>query len=403
MVSEEWLRCRERMETQAIQQPSRPRRRPDCLVRLPEHYFATVRRVVAEAARGEGEPLIDLSRGNPEVGPPPHVVETLCAASQRPTAHGYAPPLGLPELREALAERYRSLYGVELDPEREVAVVPGTKTAVAELALALAERGQTIVLPDPGYPDYRSGIALAGARAGAAHLDAAAGFAPDFASLPRDAAALYLNYPSNPCGVCAPAGVFEEAVLWAEQTGSVIVHDLAYADLVFDGRGPQSFLTVPGAREVGVELYSMSKTYGMAGWRLGFVVGSAEVVERMNLLTTHLRSGVFRPVQEAGVAALSGAQASVEERRTRYEARRDRVVAALGARSEGTFFAWLGLPDGVTPATLLADTRVAVAPGEGFGACGAGWARISLATTDDDLDRALERLAPALQSPNSSR
>jgi L-glutamine---4-(methylsulfanyl)-2-oxobutanoate aminotransferase len=391
------------LEERTAQQSSRVRRRPNRLARLPEHYFATLRRLVAEAARSGGEPLIDLSRGNPEVGPPPHVVETLCAASQQPTAHGYALPLGLPELKEALAERYQSLYGVELDPEREVAVVPGTKTAVAELALVLAEGGQAVVLPDPGYPDYLSGVALAGARVERAPLDAAASYAPDFASLPRDAAALYLNYPSNPCGVCAPPGVFEEAVLWAEDTGTVIVHDLAYADLVFDGHEPQSFLCVPGAKEVGVELYSMSKTYGMAGWRLGFVVGNAEIVGRINLLTTHVRSGVFRPVQEAGVAALVGAQASVEERRARYEARRDRVAAAIGARSQGTFFAWFKLPDGVTPATLLAESRVAVAPGEGFGARGAGWARISLATTDENLDRALERLAPTLQSPNASR
>ena len=391
------------LEAQTAERFSTLRRRPRRLVRLPEHYFAALRRLVTEAERSEGEPLIDLSRGNPEVGPPPHVVETLCAASQRPSAHGYASPLGLPELKEALAERYRSLYGVELDPEREVAVVPGTKTAVAELTLVLADAGRAVVVPDPGYPDYLSGVALAGARAERAPLDAAASFAPDFASLPRDAAALYLNYPSNPCGVCAPSGVFEEAVRWAEETGSVVVHDLAYADLVFDGRAPQSFLHVPGAREVGVELYSMSKTYGMAGWRLGFVLGNAEVVERVNLLTTHMRSGVFRPVQEAGVAALSGAQVSVEERRARYEARRDRVAAAIGARSEGTFFAWFRLPEGITPATLLATARVAVAPGEGFGARGARWARVSLAVGDETLDRGLERLGPALQSPNASQ
>ncbi|TML60415.1 MAG: aminotransferase class I/II-fold pyridoxal phosphate-dependent enzyme [Actinobacteria bacterium] len=371
-------------------------RRPDRLARLPEQYFVTLRRLVEAAAAGPGEPLIDLSRGNPEVGPPPHVVDALCAAARRRTAHGYASPLGLPQLKEALAERYRSLYGVELDPEREVAVVPGTKTAVAELALVLADSGRKVVLPDPGYPDCLSGVALAGARVERARLDAADAYAPDFASLPREAAALYLNYPSNPCAICAPPGVFDEAVHWAEETGTVVVHDLAYADLVFDGREPHSFLAVPGSKEVGVELYSMSKTYGMAGWRLGFVVGNAEVVARINLLTTHLRSGVFRPVQEAGIAALSGPQDSVEARRARYEARRDRVAAATGARSEGTFFTWIRLPEGVTAGTLLADSRVAVAPGEGFGARGTGWARISLAVPDDALDAALERIAPAL-------
>ena len=377
----------------ALEEHEAAQRRPDRLARLPEQYFVALRRLVEAAAGATGEPLVDLSRGNPEVGPPPHVVDALCTAAHRRIAHGYASPHGLPELKEALAERYRSLYGVELDPEREVAVVPGTKTAVAELALVLADRGRKVILPDPGYPDYLSGVALAGARAERARLDAADSYAPDFDSLPRDAAALYLNYPSNPCAACAPQGVFDDAVHWAEQTGTVVVHDSAYADLVFDGREPQSFLAAPGAKEVGVELFSMSKTYGMAGWRLGFVVGNAEIVTRINLLTKHVRSGVFRPVQEAGVAALTGAQTSVEERRARYEARRDRVAEATGARSEGTFFTWIRLPDGVTAAKLLAEVRVAVAPGEGFGARGAGWARISLAVPDDVLDRGLERLA----------
>ena len=380
------------------------RRRPDRLTRLPEQYFVALRDLVEAAAALPGEPLVDLSRGNPEVGPPQHVVDALCAAVARPVAHGYASPLGLPELREALAERYRSLYGVELDPEREVAVVPGTKTAVAELALVLADRGRKVVLPVPGYPDYLSGVVLAGARAERVRLDAADSYAPDFDSLPRDAAALYLNYPSNPCAVCAPQGVFDDAVHWAEETGTVVVHDSAYTDLVFDGREPESFLAVPGAMEVGVELFSMSKTYGMAGWRLGFVVGNAEIVARLNLLTMHVRSGVFRPVQEAGVAALTGPQTSVEERRARYEARRNRVTEATGARSEGTFFAWIRLPEGVTAAKLLADARLAVAPGEGFGARGVGWARISLAVADEVLDRGLERLVRFFQlSPKVSR
>src|ERR671933_2335148 len=305
------------------------RRPPDRLTRLPEQYFVALRDLVEAAATLPGEPLLDLSRGNPEVGPPQHVVDALCAAAARPAAHGYASPLGLPQLREALAERYRSLYGVELDPEREVAVVPGTKTAVAELALVLAERGRKVVLPDPGYPDYLSGVALAGARAERARLDAADSYAPDFDSLPRDAAALYLNYPSNPCAVCAPQGVFDDAVRWAEVTGTVVVHDSAHADLVFDGREPQSFLAAPGAKEVGVELFSMSKTYGMAGWRLGFVLGNAEIVARVESLQNHVFAGIFQPVQEAGIAALTGPQESVEERRRTYERRRDRAFAAM--------------------------------------------------------------------------
>jgi aminotransferase len=374
------------------------RPRPDRLERLPDQYFMGLLAQVAAAARREGAPLVDLGRGNPEVGPPAHVVEALAVSARRGEAHGYAPFRGLPELREAIAARYRDLYGVELDPEREVAVVPGTKTALVELPLVVAARGDAVLLPDPGYPDYRSGIALAGARLAPLPLDPDAGFAPDLDAAPP-AALLCLNYPSNPCATAAPAGVFAAAVRWAERTGGAVVHDFAYGDLVFDGRAPASFLAEGGAREVGVELFSLSKTYGMAGWRLGFVVGNAELVERLNLLGDHVRAGVFRAVQEAGVAALSGPQDSVEDRRARYEARRDRVLEALAgmrAVSEGSFFVWFALPDGVTASRLLAEQRVALAPGEGFGERGAGWARISLAVSDEALAAGLERLRTAL-------
>jgi aminotransferase len=367
---------------------------PDRLERLPEQYFAGLLARVAAAAAEEGEEVADLGRGNPDVPPPGHVVAALAEAARAPGAHGYPPFRGIPALKEALAGRYRDVYGVELDPEREVAVVPGTKTAIVEVALCLAERGETIVLPDPGYPDYTSGVALAGAREERVPLDPAAGFAPDLERAPRDGvAALYLNYPSNPCAASAPPGTFAAAVAYAQETGAAVVHDFAYADLVFDGLAPASFLAEPGAREVGVELFSLSKSYGMAGWRIGFVLGNAEVVERVNLLADHVRAGVFRPVQEAGVAALAGPQDTVEERRALYERRRDRVTAALpGSRSDSTFYVWWRLPAGLTPERILAETRVAVAPGEGFGAQGRGWARISLATPDERLDAGLERL-----------
>jgi aminotransferase len=378
------------------------RPRPDRLERLPEQYFTRLLARVAEAARAGGEPLVDLGRGNPDIGPPPHVAQRLAESAAQPAAriHGYPPFRGLPELKEAVAARYRTEYGVELDPEREVAVLPGTKTALVELILCLAERGDTVLLPDPGYPDYHSGAALAAARVGPLPLDRHAGWAPDFGALPRNGvAAAYLNFPSNPCAVCAPPGTFEEAVRYGAETGAAIVHDFAYGDLVFDGRPRQSFLATEGAREVGVELYSMSKTYGMAGWRLGFVVGNAEIVARLNLLNDHARAGIFTAVQEAAIAALAGPQDSVEQRRALYEHRRDRVVAQLPhTRSEGTFYVWVELPEGLTVDALLLDHRIALAPGEGFGPRGAGFARLSLATGDDALDLGLERLARAFAS-----
>ncbi|TMM30186.1 MAG: aminotransferase class I/II-fold pyridoxal phosphate-dependent enzyme [Actinobacteria bacterium] len=373
------------------------RPRPKRLERLPEQYFGALLARVTAAAALDGEPIVDLGRGNPETGPPQYVVDALAEAANRPTAHGYAPFRGLPELRAAIAERYRTVYGVELDPDNEVAVVPGTKTAIVELSLALAERGSTVVLPDPWYPDYPSGPALAGAELATVPLDPAAHWQPDFARAPRDGvAALYLNYPSNPCAAVVRDGTFERAIDYAHETDAAVVHDFAYADLLFDGRGPQSFLATPGAKDVGVEMFSMSKSYGMAGWRLGFVLGNAEIAERINLLNDHCRVGVFRPIQEAAIAALTGPQESVAERATTYERRRDRVLDVVDAVSEGTFYVWFRLPEELTAERLLTEHRLALAPGEGFGPSGAGWARISLAVSDETLEVGLERLRSAL-------
>src|SRR5919202_590987 len=250
------------------------RQPPERIQRLPEQYFTALLARVAAAAAAEGEPLVDLGRGNPEVGPPPHVVQALAEAAARPDVHGYAP----------IAARYAELYGVELDPRREVAVVPGTKTALTEVALAVAERGSTIVLPDPGYADYPSAVALAAAERGSLPVEPE----PDWdAASVEGVSLLYLNYPSNPTAAAAPRSAFAAAVEYARRTGAVILHDFAYGDLVFDGRRPGSFLAEAGARQVGVELFSMSKSYGMAGWRLGFVLGNAEIVRRVELLQDH--------------------------------------------------------------------------------------------------------------------
>jgi aminotransferase len=326
-------------------------------------------------------------------------VAALTRAAHDPAAHGYSPIRGLARTREAIAARYRDVYGVDVDPAHEVAIVPGTKTALAELPLALASDGDTVLLPDPYYPDYPSGLALAGATLGTVPLQPGAGWAPDLGAAPG-AALLYLNYPSNPCAVCAPPGTFEAAVAWAERTGGAVVHDAAYIDLVFDGRAPRSFLATPGAKDVGIELWSASKTYGMAGWRVGFVVGSAEIVERVNLFNDHTRVGLFAPVEAAITAALEGPQDSVAERVAAYESRRDTIAAALPepVTSEGTFYVWLRLPEGLTAERLLTEHRVAVAPGEGFGPSGAGWARLSLAVADETVELGAERLARAFDA-----
>src|SRR3954470_11332315 len=277
-------------------------KRPRRLDRLPEQYFMRLLAGVQAAAAGAGEPFVDLGRGTPDVPPPQHVIDALTTSANEHTSrvHGYAPFAGLPELRRAIAARYASDYGVEVDPEREVAVVPGTKSALVELVLCVAERGDTVLLPDPYYPDYPSGIALAGAELGLVELDPERGYAARFDLAQREGVAMvFLNYPSNPTSATVKDGTFAEAVAFARDTGAAIVHDFAYGDLVFDGREPRSFLAEPGARGVGVELFSMSKSFGMAGWRLGFVVGNAEIVARINLLSDHARAGIFRAVQEA--------------------------------------------------------------------------------------------------------
>jgi L-glutamine---4-(methylsulfanyl)-2-oxobutanoate aminotransferase len=367
------------------------------LERLPEQYFMRLLARVAAARDAPGERLIDLGRGNPDIPPPPHVREAVAAAAMEETVpmHGYPPFFGHPWLREAIARRYAADHGVTLDPEREVAVVPGTKTGIMLVALACAGAGETVLLPDPGYPDYPSGVGMAGARAVPLPLDAGAAFQPDFDAVRGERPALtVLNYPSNPCATCAREGTFEAAVEYVAARGGRLLHDLAYDRLTFDGFEARSVLSAPGAREVAVELWSPSKVYGIAGWRIGFLVGCAEVVRRVQTLIDHMTAGVWTGLQRGLAAALDGPQESVEERRRTYERRRDVLLAARPdvVTPEGTFYAWWRLPDGLSAERLLTEHRVAVAPGAGFGSRGAGWARLSLAIPDEDVAEAAERL-----------
>ena len=374
---------------------------PPLLDRLPEQYFTRILAAAAAARAQPGARFIDLGRGNPDLPPPPRAVEALQAAAGRtatPAVHGYPPFSGDPALKQAIADRYASDHGVSLDPETEVAVVPGTKTGIMLAVQAAAGPGDTVLLPDPGYPDYHSATALAGAAAAPLPLDAGAGFQPDFGQAAPGAALALLNYPSNPCAVCEHDGTFEAAVGWAHDTGAVLLHDLAYGFLAFDGRRARSILEVPGAKDVAVELWSPSKVYGMAGWRIGFLVGNRELVRRVQTLVDHTTAGVWTGLQRGLTAALTGDQADVAARRAVYAARRDRLVAAVPGLTapEGTFYAWWALPDGLTAQRIVEAARVAVAPGEGFGARGAGWVRLSLAVPDADVDEAAERIAGLL-------
>jgi aminotransferase len=387
---------------------------PGVFGRLPEQYFTRILAAAAAARAQDGDRprFIDLGRGNPDLPPPPHAIEALRAAALEtatPAVHGYPPFNGQRVLREAIAERYAADYGVALDPDCEVAVVPGTKTGIMLACAAAAGRGDTILLPDPGYPDYTSGVALAGATAAALPLDPGAGWQPDWEVVSGEQPALVvLNYPSNPCAVCEHDGTFEHAVQWCGERDAWLVHDIAYGFLAFDGRRARSVLEVEGARDCAIELWSASKIYGMAGWRVGFAVGNAELVARVQTLLDHTTAGVFTAVQGGLAAALRSDQTDVEERREVYRSRRDLLVGLLRAAGaeielpEGSFYAWWRLPAGLTPERLIEEARVGVAPGEGFGARGAGWARLSLATPDADIAEAGERLA-ALVAGTSGR
>src|SRR3954468_21171631 len=311
---------------------------PPLFARLPEQYFTRILRVAAEARAKPGPRFIDLGRGNPDLPPPPRALEALRAAD----VHGYAPFRGEPGLREAIAARYGADHGVQLDPDREVAVIPGTKTGIMLAAVAAAGRDDAVLLPDPGYPDYYSGVALAGARPVALPLDAQAGWEPDFGAVAAERPALcLLNYPSNPCAACEGDGTFEAAVAFAHERGCWLVHDIAYGFLAFDGRRARSVLEVPGAREVAAELWSPSKVYGMAGWRIGFLVGAAELIARVQTLLDHVAAGVFSALQRGLQAALEGDQDDVARRREVYRRRRDLLVERLGgaiAAPQGTFY-----------------------------------------------------------------
>jgi aminotransferase len=380
---------------------------PDRLGRLPEQYFTTILAAAARARAQPGAPFIDLGRGNPDLPPPDHAIAALRAAAletDTPLVHGYPPFDGHADLRAAIAERYRADHGVELDPDREVAVLPGTKTGIMLACLATAQDGDTILLPDPGYPDYLSGAALARAHVAPLRLDASAGFQPDFAAVGAEQVALaVLNYPSNPTAALEAPGTFEAAVAFAHDRGAWVLNDLAYGFLAYDGRRARSILEVDGAREVALELWSPSKIYGMAGWRIGFAVGSATLVARIQRLLDHVAAGVWTGLQRGLAAALRADQTDVAQRRAVYERRRDVLVGALTAAgappapAEGSFFVWWPLPDGTTPEGLIDGARVGVAPGQGFGSRGAGYARLSLAVPDAALAEAAERLARAVR------
>lgn len=372
---------------------------------LPPHFFSSLVKDV-EDALAEGRDVINLGRGNPDKPTPPHIVKALQEAVEDPLTHGYAPFRGTSELKIAVSNFYKREYGVEVDAETEVAVLFGSKTGLVELPMALMNPGELLLLPDPGYPDYLSGVSLADIHYDTFPLLAENKFLPDYKAFSdqqkRQAALMYLNYPSNPTSAVATPEFFEETVAFAKETGIAIMHDFAYGGIGFDGKKPLSFLQTEGAKEVGIEMYTMSKTYNMAGWRIAFAVGNADIIEAINLLQDHLFINPFPAVQRAAAVALNEDQTCVDELVALYEKRRDVFITECKRigwdieAPEASFFAWLPVPKGYTSKSftklLLDKANIAVAPGHAFGKSGEGYVRVGLLDEEDRLKEAVERI-----------
>ncbi|EUJ47796.1 pyridoxal phosphate-dependent aminotransferase [Listeria fleischmannii] len=374
------------------------------LENLPEQFFSklvqNVNRKVAE-----GHDVINLGQGNPDQPTPQNIVDALKNAADNAQNHKYSLFRGKVELKEAAAHFYKKEYGVDLDPEKEIAILFGTKTGLVELPMCLLNPQETMLLPDPGYPDYLSGAVLADAKYKLMPLLEENQFLPDYAQIDAatrsDAKLMYLNYPNNPTGATATKQFFEDTVSFAQKNEIAVVHDFAYGAIGFSEK-PISFLETEGAKEVGIELYTLSKTYNMAGWRIGFAAGNEKMIEAINLIQDHLYVSLFPAIQDAGIEALLGSQQAVYEQNERYENRKNAFLAAcekIGWEAvvpKGSFFAWMKVPQNFTSTSftelLLEKANVAVADGSGFGEYGEGYVRVGLLMDEDRLVEAVMRI-----------
>jgi aminotransferase len=378
----------------------------ELLQNLPKQFFASLVDKVGNVI-AQGHDVINLGQGNPDQPTPPHIVEALQKAAANPRYHKYSPFRGYSFLKEAVAAFYDREYGVTLDPEKEVAILFGGKAGLVEIPQCLLNPGDVVLVPDPGYPDYWSGVALARAEMAMMPLRAQNKFLPDYDELSphivEKAKLMFLNYPNNPTGAVATKEFFAETVSFATKHNICVVHDFAYGAIGFDGQKPISFLQADGAKNVGIEIYTFSKTYNMAGWRIGFAVGNESVIAAINLLQDHLYVSLFGAIQEAAATALLSSQDCVKELVSLYESRRNTLVNALQqigwnvTAPAGSFFAWLPVPNGWTSEQfadlLLEKAHVVVAPGIGFGEYGEGYVRVGLLTDEERLKEAVGRIA----------
>lgn len=373
--------------------------------RLPPYVFNTVNDLKTQA-RARGEDIIDFGMGNPDLPTPPHIVEKLIEAVKNPRNHRYSASRGIAKLRAAIAGWYRRNYGVELDPDTEAIATIGAKEGIAHLALALLEPGDLVLVPDPSYPIHPYSAIIAGGNVCSARLELETDFFDCLLDsfhqswpLPK---LLILSFPHNPTTAVVERNFFEKVVALAQEHGLIVVHDFAYADLVFDGYKAPSFLQVPGAKEIGVEFFTLSKSYSMPGWRVGFAVGNPQIIAALARIKSYLDYGVFQPIQIASIIALNGPQDCVKQIVDTYQSRRDCLVDGLNrigwkiAKPKGTMFVWAKIPDPFLPMgslefskLLLREAKVAVSPGIGFGQYGDPYVRFALVENEDRTRQAI--------------
>ncbi|KZZ83554.1 pyridoxal phosphate-dependent aminotransferase [Bacillus sp. SJS] len=376
------------------------------LTRLPEQFFASLAQKAAAKVKA-GHDIINLGQGNPDQPTAEHIVQALQKASGDPANHKYSPFRGKQSLKEAAAGFYEREYGVTLDPETEIAVLFGGKAGLVELPQCLMNPGEIALVPDPGYPDYWSGVEMAEAKMHMMPLLEKNQFLPDYTEIPSDildsAKLMFLNYPNNPTGAAANKAFFEKTVDLANKNHICTVHDFAYGAIGFDGEKPVSFLQTPGAKEVGIEIYTLSKTFNMAGWRVAFAAGNPSVINAINVYQDHMYVSVFGAVQDAAEAALLDESGSTQKLVQMYEKRRNTLVNAFRGigwdiqAPKGSFFAWLKVPDGYTSQEfsdiLLEKAHVVTAPGDGFGQYGEGYLRVGLLTDEWRIEQAAARIS----------
>ena len=382
--------------------------RAERLDALPPYVFARLDELKARA-REQGLDLIDLGMGNPDGAAPQPVIDAAIAALKNPNNHGYPPFEGTASFRASITSWYQRCYGVELNSDSEALPLIGSKEGLGHLALAYVNPGDTILVPTPSYPAHFRGPLIAGAKIHPIHLTAEQNWLIDLSKIPenvaRQAKILYFNYPNNPTTATAPREFYEEIVKFARHYEILLVHDLCYAELAFDGYQPTSLLEIPGAKEIGVEFHTLSKTYNMAGWRVGFVVGNSDIIQGLRTLKTNLDYGIFSAIQKAAETALQLPDEYIQEVQHRYSSRRDFLIEGLAELgwsippSKATMYLWVKTPvgQGSTDFALnvLQNTGVVLTPGNAFGEAGEGYVRISLIADCDRLAEVLSRFKKA--------